>query len=104
MDIVDPTQFPQWDELLFKTPGSSFFHTSSWARVLKESYGYVANYFTEISDGEILTLLPVMEVRSFLTGCRGVSLPFTDSCEPILPLKFLLLDEMHTSPAPRTPS
>jgi hypothetical protein len=24
-----------------------------------------------------------MEVRSMLTGCRGVSLPFTDFCEPI---------------------
>jgi hypothetical protein len=27
--------------------------------------------------------MPVAEVRSILTGLRGVSLPFTDSCEPI---------------------
>ncbi|HEY6011813.1 MAG TPA: GNAT family N-acetyltransferase [Nitrospirota bacterium] len=30
------------------------------------------------------TLLPVMEVNSFLTGKRGVSLPFTDYCDPIV--------------------
>jgi hypothetical protein len=29
-------------------------------------------------------LVPVMEVNSLLTGKRGVSLPFTDYCEPIL--------------------
>ena len=28
--------------------------------------------------------MPVMEVNSFLTGKRGVSLPFTDHCQPIL--------------------
>ena len=26
----------------------------------------------------------MMEVKSFLTGCRGVSLPFTDYCDPLL--------------------
>ena len=26
-----------------------------------------------------------MEIRSLLTGRRGVSLPFSDYCEPILP-------------------
>ena len=30
-------------------------------------------------------MIPVMEVNSFLTGKRGVSLPFTDHCEPIAP-------------------
>ena len=30
-------------------------------------------------------LLPFMEIRSWLTGTRGVSLPFTDECAPILP-------------------
>jgi hypothetical protein len=84
MEIIDPTQYPNWDELLISTPGSSFFHTSSWAKVLKEAYGYAPKYFTEFNGGQISTLIPIMEVRSFLTGCRGVSLPFTDYCEPIV--------------------
>jgi hypothetical protein len=35
-------------------------------------------------NNRISVLLPFMEVRSALTGRRGVSLPFTDSCEPFL--------------------
>ena len=31
-----------------------------------------------------MSFLPVMEVNSPLTGKRGVSLPFTDYCEPIV--------------------
>ena len=30
-------------------------------------------------------LLPIMEVNSWLTGRRGVSLPFTDDCDPVCP-------------------
>ena len=30
-------------------------------------------------------LLPLMEVDSWLTGRRGISLPFTDECEPLYP-------------------
>ena len=84
LQIVDPTQYLNWDELLISTPGSSFFHTSSWAKVLKEAYGYTPKYFTEIDGGRISTLIPIMEVKSFLTGKRGVSLPFSDYCEPIV--------------------
>ncbi len=94
----------------------SFFHSSHWAKVLCESYGYKPLYFVDIlnsnlkrsapstsnyldaphamlsapgslravSHKELLTCIPVMEVKSFLTGRRGVSLPFTDYCEPII--------------------
>lgn len=83
-DIVDPTEYAGWDNLLLSTPGHSFFHASAWARVLKESYGYTPMYFASIENGQFSALVPVMEVNSFLTGKRGVSLPFTDYCEPIV--------------------
>lgn len=35
-------------------------------------------------NGKIAALLPLMEVNSILTGKRGISLPFTDYCEPLL--------------------
>lgn len=63
---------------------SSFFHTENWARVLHESYGYAPVYFTVADGNRFSLLLPFMEVRSALTGTRGVSLPFTDACEPFL--------------------
>ena len=84
MEIIDPTQIPDWDQILLNTPGYSFFHSVSWSRVLQESYGYRPKYFTEMKEGRFSVLIPIMEVNSFLTGKRGVSLPFTDSCEPII--------------------
>jgi hypothetical protein len=80
---VDPSGEKDWDELLCQTPGSSFFHTSAWADVLGEAYHYKPLYFTVQKEDAFEALLPVMEVDSFLTGKRGVSLPFTDYCEPI---------------------
>ncbi|MGA2401911.1 MAG: GNAT family N-acetyltransferase, partial [Syntrophobacteraceae bacterium] len=45
---------------------------------------YKPLYFTGREGAEVSALIPVMEVRSFLTGKRGVSMPFTDRCEPIV--------------------
>ncbi|NOZ61330.1 MAG: peptidoglycan bridge formation glycyltransferase FemA/FemB family protein [Calditrichaeota bacterium] len=52
--------------------------------MLAESYGYAPAFFlSRVGVGrEIDFLLPVMEVRSRLTGRRGIALPFTDFCAP----------------------
>jgi hypothetical protein len=52
--------------------------------VLQEAYGYRPFYFASFDSHRLLTLLPTMEVNSWLTGRRGVSLPFTDSCPPLV--------------------
>jgi len=84
IQIVDPTRLPDWDSMLLRTPGASFFHGSAWARVLSESYGYTPLYFSMMGNEKLRALVPMMEVNSFLTGKRGVSLPFTDYCDPIM--------------------
>jgi hypothetical protein len=84
LKIINPLDYPAWDDLVLSSQGYSFFHSSSWARVLRESYGYNPLYFTQVDDGRLLALIPVMEVKSFLTGHRGVSLPFSDYCEPLI--------------------
>lgn len=81
--VIDPAAHADWDEKLLSLPGCSFFHTSMWADVLRESYRYRPVYFTEIENGDIKSVLPVMSIESFITGKRGVSLPFSDYCEPI---------------------
>lgn len=64
-------------------PQGSFFHSAEWAAVLQDTYGYTPNYFVLKQAGVLRALLPLMEVNSRLTGRRGVSLPFTDECEPL---------------------
>ncbi|TFG60015.1 MAG: GNAT family N-acetyltransferase [Deltaproteobacteria bacterium] len=84
LGVVDPTRVPGWEEQLSCHPDATVFHSSAWARVLSETYGYLPTYFTIRREGRFLTLIPFMEIRSWLTGTRGVSLPFTDECAPIL--------------------
>jgi hypothetical protein len=84
IQIIDPTRYASWDDLLLSTPGCTFFHSSAWARVLSESYGYKPLYFAIMDNDKFRALVPIMEVKSFLTGKRGVSLPFTDYCDPII--------------------
>ncbi|MDR3458970.1 MAG: peptidoglycan bridge formation glycyltransferase FemA/FemB family protein [Verrucomicrobiae bacterium] len=80
---LNPLENPNWDALLTSRPDFSFFHGAAWARVLVETYGYVPHYFYsgDVAAPEIV--LPLMEVDSWLTGRRGVALPFTDECAPL---------------------
>jgi hypothetical protein len=81
--ILDPLSCENWDERLAHHEKMNFFHSRAWARVLYETYGYRPIYFGVLNSDSIDTLFPLMEVKSILTGKRGVSLPFTDYCEPI---------------------
>jgi hypothetical protein len=83
LQILNPTTYSNWDDILLSTSGASFFHTAAWATVLTESYSYTPCYFAAIDNDRLTALCSLMDVRSALTGCRGVSLPFTDYCEPI---------------------
>lgn len=67
-----------WDARLKAFPEASFFHTSAWLQVLLDTYHFRPCHL--IIEGDNGGLLPVLEVDSWLTGKRGVSLPFTDDC------------------------
>lgn len=81
--IADPDLYPGWNEMVLRTGAYSFFHSQEWARVLKYTYGYTPAYCVLMREGRISAMLPFMEIRSALTGTRGVSLPFSDYCSPI---------------------
>lgn len=83
IERVNPLDDAQWDARLARWPGASFFHSSSWNRVLQEAYGFSPTTFIERHSGDIRAILPMMEIRSSLTGNRAASLPFTDECEPL---------------------
>jgi lipid II:glycine glycyltransferase (peptidoglycan interpeptide bridge formation enzyme) len=84
MRFVDPLADPEWDRLVLSHPDASFFHSAAWARVLSKSYGHKPFYVCFSHDGEPLALVPLMEVKSTFTGRRGVCLPFSDFCAPLL--------------------
>jgi len=77
---VDPLGHADWDTLVAAHPQSTIFHSGGWARVLRDTYGHRPFYIARFEGERLAGLLPMMEVYSWLTGRRGVSLPFTDFC------------------------
>jgi lipid II:glycine glycyltransferase (peptidoglycan interpeptide bridge formation enzyme) len=84
LKIIDPLNYPDWDCLLLTNKNYSFFHSSLWAQILKDTYNYSPHYFTIVEDNKLMFLVPAMEVKSIFFGNRMVSLPFSDYCEPII--------------------
>lgn len=80
IDILNPLEVAGWDGMILDFPGCTPFHSAAWARLLTESYGYMPQYVAVKTGARFLAVLPLMEIRSFLTGRRGVSLPFSDRC------------------------
>lgn len=80
--IVNPDKQSNWDKAVIAYTNYSIFHSSAWAKVLEDTYGYTPVYLTA-ENGSSEGLLPFIEVNSRLTGRRGIALPFTDECQPI---------------------
>jgi hypothetical protein len=77
---VDPCGDGRWDEFVRNHPAATIFHTSAWAAVLRDTYGHRPAYQLSESSGKCVGGACLLEVRSFLSGKRGVGLPFTDEC------------------------
>ncbi len=84
VEIINPLESAEWDNQITSHPEVTFFHSFMWAKILNATYGYRPDYLVVRDCNRIKALLPVMGIDSFLTGKRGVSLPFTDFCQPIL--------------------
>jgi hypothetical protein len=83
LQVVDPVQYPGWNDMVARHPETSFFHTSAWAQVLRGTYGHAPVYICRIANNRLEGLLPMIEVAGTWTGRRGVSLPFIDFCSPL---------------------
>jgi hypothetical protein len=82
--LVNPVHETDWDELVLAHPDVTFFHSRAWAKVLSKTYGHKPVYLRCVTGGKPLALVPMMDVQSPLTGRRGVCLPFTDFCAPLM--------------------
>jgi CelD/BcsL family acetyltransferase involved in cellulose biosynthesis len=82
---LDPLRDPRWIELVERHPHTSIFHTRGWLEALQQTYGYTPIVFTTSSPGqELRNTMVFCEIRSWLTGQRLVSLPFSDHCDPLI--------------------
>jgi hypothetical protein len=84
MRILDPIHEPVWDHVVTLHRDANCFHTSAWAKVLHQTYSHRPFYLQFSCGRRLAALIPLMEVRSPFTGRRGVCLPFSDACEPLV--------------------
>lgn len=81
---IDPIRDPRWAALVDSNPRASVFHSPNWLRALQTAYGYEPVALTTCPPGRPLTNSIVFcPVKSWLTGWRFVSLPFSDHCDPL---------------------
>ena len=81
---LDPFYDSEWDRLVVSNPNSTVFHRAAWAKVLSKTYGHQPIFLHFCRGSESVALLPIMEVASHFTGRRGVSMPFSDLCHPLV--------------------
>jgi CelD/BcsL family acetyltransferase involved in cellulose biosynthesis len=82
---LNPLQDPRWRELVERHPRASVFHSTEWLEALRGTYGYDPVAITTCPpDVPLSSGLVFCRVKSWLTGRRLVSLPFSDHCEALV--------------------
>jgi len=82
---IDPLCDRRWATFVDGHPQSSVFHSMNWLTALRNVYGYDSVAITTCPPGSPLTNgLVFCRIKSWLTGRRLVSLPFSDHCEPLV--------------------
>ena len=65
-----------WDEFVNRCADATFFHRIGWKDLIEECFGHRTHYLLAERNDEIIGVLPLAEVKSFLFGHALVSLPF----------------------------
>jgi CelD/BcsL family acetyltransferase involved in cellulose biosynthesis len=81
---LDPLRDRRWPSFLQRHAHASIFHHVDWLNALSRTYGYEPVVFTSTRQGVALENgLLFCRIRSWVTGNRIVSLPFSDYCAPL---------------------
>jgi hypothetical protein len=82
---IDPVGDPRWSRFVESHPLGSVFHSRPWLQALQKTYGFEPIAFTTAPPGvELRNGIVFCRIKSWLTGRRLVSLPFSDHCQPLV--------------------
>jgi hypothetical protein len=85
VSTIDPLLDPRWNRFLQAHPRASLFHSTPWLKTLTDIYDYeTVAYTTSFASDELENAIPFCRIKSWLTGRRLVSLPFSDHCAPLV--------------------
>lgn len=74
-----------WGRFVLSRKDSTVYHTPQWLFIIKEAYGHEpCCILAQDQDGEFVGGLPLVTVRSNLTGTRLSSVPGGEACNPLV--------------------
>ncbi len=84
--IITESEDQAWDNMVKEHPYGCVFQTSAFRKVICETFPHTKPFYLALvdADGNMQGGLPVFLVRSWLTGTRLVSLPFTFYSDPLV--------------------
>ncbi len=68
----------EWDEFVNQSPDASGYHDHRWRRVFENAFGHETDYLVARAEEQIVGVLPLVIMRSWLFGRFMVSLPFVN--------------------------
>src|SRR5438093_246960 len=81
---IDPLTDDRWRRLVERHPSSSIFQSRGWLHALRRVYGYEPLALATVTPrGTCTGAILFCRVKSWVTGSRLVSLPFSDHCDPL---------------------
>jgi len=66
----------RWDRFVFGCPEATFFHRIGWRQIFEEVFRHRTHYLLAERGDEIVGVLPLVHLKSWLFGSSLVSLPF----------------------------
>lgn len=82
---INPLKDRRWENLIDRHHQSTYFHQTSWARVLHRTYGYTPYYLVTATMNDTLTSgCPFFLVSNLIQRRRLICLPYTDYCGPLI--------------------
>jgi CelD/BcsL family acetyltransferase involved in cellulose biosynthesis len=82
VENIDPLSDARWRDVE-TLPGATLYHSTAWARVLAQTYGFPPRYYLAVEAARVVGGLPGFEVGSAWRGRRLVALPFSDLGAPV---------------------
>lgn len=76
VSLMQPQDIDKWDAFVLSCPEASFFHRAGWQSVIERAFGHKTWFYYAESEGEIVGVLSLAEIKSALFGHSLSSLPF----------------------------
>lgn len=83
VEVMDKSRDGSMRTFLAACDRATIYHTPEWRDAIASTYKYEPVYLGYLEGDRLLGLMPLMYVKSWITGRRLVSLPFANACGPI---------------------